>query len=326
VFDEGAIIMGGTTTINKLYYAVKVQDTNPNAAGTTTTETFRTAAIGKYYRGKTSLVVAKVINSAAKTTDGDPLTLFVNYVAGTATKETFEDNEEIEEVALSVDGTYSNSNNSNNEFKSINPADVTGHDSATAIGSAATIRSGILYVRGFFIRVDQQTILLDKYSNDPSYRIGLQITESLQAYTDDDSLLDNATGTSNENAPGANRLKITLTLVKKAMEGTQDIDNFQEMSRIEVGDITKQTVVTAYNVLERTLARRTYDESGDYIVRPYNLELREHLNTTINNGVYLNVLVILDYMVELYNLHFHHKFFSLMFFLIHCKLSLLFVL
>ena len=290
IFDEGAIVMGGTITVNRLYQAVKVEDANPNSSGTATTESFRTAAIGKYYRGKTSLVVGKVINTAAKTTDGDPLTLYVNYVATTETKSTFEPllGEEIEEVALSADGTYSNSNNSNNEFKTINPDNVTGHTSAIATGSAATIRGGILYVRGFFVRVDQQTILLDKYSANPSYRIGLQITESLQSSTDDTSLLDNATGTSNENAPGANRLKIELTLVKKAMEGTQDVDNFIEMSRVEVGDITKQTEVTAYNVLERTLARRTYDESGDYIVRPYNLELREHLNTTINNGVYLS--------------------------------------
>ncbi len=119
IFDEGAIVMGGTITVNRLYQAVKVEDANPNSSGTATTESFRTAAIGKYYRGKTSLVVGKVINTAAKTTDGDPLTLYVNYVATTETKSTFEPllGEEIEEVALSADGTYSNSNNSNNEFK-----------------------------------------------------------------------------------------------------------------------------------------------------------------------------------------------------------------
>ena len=295
IFDEGALVMGGTITINKLYYAVKVQDANPNAAGTATTESFRSAAIGKYYQGKTSGTVAKVINTVAKTADGDPLTLFVTYLttgdgstSGTPTNSTFLDNEEIEEVLLSAAGTYSNANNSNNEFKTINPDDVTGHSSSTTTGSAATVRSGILYVRGYFVRIDQQTILLDKYSDNPTYRIGLQITESLQSYTDDSSLEDNATGTSNENAPGANRLKITLTLVKKAMAGTQDIDNFIEMSRVETGEITKQVVVTAYNVLERTLARRTYDESGDYIVRPFNLEVREHLNTNINNGVHLS--------------------------------------
>ena len=295
IFKEGAIVMGGTITVNKLYYAVKVQDANPNAGGTATTESFRAASIGKYYQGKDSGAVAKVLNTAAKTTDGDPLTLFVNYVstgdgttAGTPTNTTFLDNEEIEEVALAANGTFSNANNSNNEFKTINPDDVAGHASATTIGSAATVRSGILYVRGFFVRIDQQTIILDKYSDNPTYRIGLQITESLQSYTDDSTLLDNATGTSNENAPGANRLKITLTLVKKAMEGTQDIDNFIEMSRTEKGEITKQVPVTAYNVLERTLARRTYDESGDYVVSPFGLEIREHLNTNINNGVHLS--------------------------------------
>ena len=295
VFDEGALVMGATTTINKTYYAVKVQDINPNALGTTTTETYRTAAIGKYYQGVDSGVVAKVINTAATSSTGDPLTLYVTYTksgdgatANSAAETVFRDDEVIEEVALAAAGTYSNANNSNNEFKTINPNNVTGHDSATSTGSACTIRSGIIYSRGFFVRVDQQTILLDKYSDTPSYRIGLQITESLMSSTDDDTLLDNASGSTNENAPGANRLKIELTLVKKALTGTQDIDNFIELTRVETGNITKQTKITAYNVLERTLARRTYDESGDYIVKPFTLELREHLNTGQNNGIYLS--------------------------------------
>jgi hypothetical protein len=293
IFEEGSLVMGGTTTVNTLYYAVKVNAANPNGLGESTAETYRTAALGKYYQGKTSGVVAKVINSVAATTDEDPLTLFVTYVktgnpSGTTYYDVFEDNEEIEEVALSADGSYSNSGNSNNEFKTINPDDVEGHASSTATGSAVTVRGGIFYSRGFFVRCDEQTILLDKYSNTPTYRIGLQITESLQSSTDDESLLDNATGTSNENAPGANRLKIQLTLVKKAVGGTQDIDNFIELTRVDSGIITKQIQVTAYGTLERTLARRTYDESGDYIIKPFHLELREHLNNKINGGVYLS--------------------------------------
>ena len=293
IFEEGSLVMGGTTTVNTLYYAVKVQAANPNGSGTSTAETYRTAAVGKYYQGKTSGVVAKVINTVAATSDGDPLTLYVTYVqsgnpSGTTYYSVFEDNEEIEEVALSANGSFSNASNSDNEFKTINPDDVEGHDSATATGSAVTVRGGIFYTRGFFVRCNEQTILLDKYGSTPTYRIGLQITESLFSSTDDTSLLDNATGASNENAPGANRLKVDLTLVKKAVGGTQDIDNFIELSRVEAGIITKQIEVTAYSSLERTLARRTYDESGDYIIKPFHLELREHLNDTINNGVYLS--------------------------------------
>ena len=292
VFDEGALVMGGTITVNTLYDAVKVNAANPNGAGTATAETYRTASHDKYFQGQTSGVVAKVINSVAATTSGDPLTLFVTYVkanadTSTTTYSTFLDNEELQEVTLASDGTYSDASN-NNEFKTILPSQVAGHDSSTAVGSAATVRGGIFYTRGFFVRCDEQTIILDKYSNTPTYRIGLQITESLQSSTDDTSLLDNASGTSNENAPGANRLKIALTLVNKTIGGTQDIDNFIELSRVEEGVITKQTTVTAYNTLERTLARRTFDESGDYVVKPFNIEVREHFNDTLNNGVYLS--------------------------------------
>ena len=286
VFQEGSLVMGGTITVNKEYYAVKVNDANPNSSGTATAETFRTAAVGKYYQGKTSGTVGKCINTTAKTTDGDPLTLFFTYVksgnpSGTTYYDTFTDNEEIEEVSLDAAGSYDNSGNSNNEFKTI-------ETSSTFTGSAAIVRSGIFYTRGFFVRCDEQTVILDKYANTPTYRIGLQVSESLISSTDDDSLLDNASGTTNENAPGANRLKIVLTLVKKATSGTQDIDNFIELCRVEAGTITKQKEISAYNTLEKTLARRTFDESGDYIVKPFEIELREHLNTRANNGVYLS--------------------------------------
>lgn len=290
VFDEGSLVMGGTVTVNTLYEAVKVNAANPNGSGTATAETYRTASHDKYFQGQTSGVVAKVINSVAATTGGDPLTLYVTYVkanadSSTTTYSKFLDNEELQEVTLAADGSYSDASN-NNEFKTILPSEVSGHDSATSTGSAATVRGGVFYTRGFFVRCDEQTILLDKYSNTPTYRIGLQVTESTISSTDDDTLEDNASGSSNENAPGANRLKIELTLVSKLLTGTQDIDNFIELSRVEAGTITKQTTISAYNTLERTLARRTYDESGDYVTNPFKVQLREHFNSKLNNGVY----------------------------------------
>ena len=290
IFDEGSLVMGGTVTVNTLYEAVKVNAANPNGLGTSTVETYRTSSLNKYYQGEDSGVVGKVINSVAATTDGDPLTLYVTYVKGNADSSTttyskFLDNEKLQEVTLAANGSFSSASN-NNEFKTILPSEVSGHDSATSTGSAATVRGGVFYTRGFFVRCEEQTILLDKYSNSPTYRIGLQVTESALSSTDDDSLLDNASGSSNENAPGANRLKIELTLVSKLLTGTQDIDNFIELSRVETGTITKQTSITAYNTLERTLARRTHDESGDYVTKPFQAQLREHFNSKLNNGIY----------------------------------------
>src|SRR6056300_479871 len=43
---------------------------------------------------------------------------------------------------------------------------------------------------------------------------------------------------------------------------------------------------TEYAVLEDTFARRTYDESGDYTVREFDLDLREHLISGNNRGIY----------------------------------------
>ena len=59
-----------------------------------------------------------------------------------------------------------------------------------------------------FVRVEKQRIILDKYTNTPSYRVGLSVTETLVTPESDAQLLDNATGSSNENAKGAHRLNI----------------------------------------------------------------------------------------------------------------------
>ena len=56
----------------------------------------------------------------------------------------------------------------------------------------------------------------------PSYRVGFTISESLVTPESDTTLLDNATGSSNENAKGAHRLKISLTLAKLSLNSTAD--------------------------------------------------------------------------------------------------------
>ena len=74
-------------------------------------------------------------------------------------------------------------------------------------GSSAYVGEGVYYINGFHVNVSEQVIVLDKYTNSPSYRVGLSITESFVTPNDDASLNDNATGSSNVNAPGATDLK-----------------------------------------------------------------------------------------------------------------------
>ena len=44
--------------------------------------------------------------------------------------------------------------------------------STCAQGSAAHIDAGTYYINGFFVDVDQQTLILDKYTNTPSLSCG----------------------------------------------------------------------------------------------------------------------------------------------------------
>jgi hypothetical protein len=78
MFKEGSIVQGAQTDINMELYYVKVDSANPNSLGDTNAETYRQSFHGKFLKGKTTGVVAKVITSSAETTD-DSLTLFVKY-------------------------------------------------------------------------------------------------------------------------------------------------------------------------------------------------------------------------------------------------------
>jgi hypothetical protein len=78
------------------------------------------------------------------------------------------------------------------------------------------------------------------------------------------------------NAPGAHRFKIDLTLDKRGVSSSADAQ-FIELLRLENGIRQNQVRSTEYAILEDTLARRTFDESGDYTVREFDLDIREHL-------------------------------------------------
>ena len=152
-------------------------------------------------------------------------------------------------------------------------------------GSVASISEGVMFVDGYFARVADQTIILDKYSTTPSYRVGLELNKTIVSPTSDTSLLDPALEASNYQAPGATRYKLDLVLAKRILTSTDD-SQFIELLRVENGIIKNIIKYPIYSELEKTLARRTNDESGSYTVRPFNIRLRDHANTTPNSELF----------------------------------------
>ena len=284
-FKEGAVVIPGQTGFDVTYSFVKIQATFVDTNTVThTVENYRTDLINKRLTGATSLVVAKVVGTQAAEGSNE-LTLFVKYeksgtVAGGTTNKQFANGESLKvDSAISYTAGQTYTLNANEQVATSAAA------SATGTGSSASVQKGIFYIRGAFVQTTTQTIVLDAYSATPSYRIGFQVTESLVTPEEETALLDNATGSTNFAAKGAHRLKYTLTLTKKAL-GTADDADFIELMSVKLGLVQSQVRNTEYSVLEDTLARRTFDESGDYIVRGFDLDMREHYDDGLNDGVF----------------------------------------
>ena len=256
LFKQGAMVIPGQVSIDTNYTAVKLTSKSASSINTYN---------GTTVTGGTSGVVAEVVGVAA--TDGtDPDTLFVKY------NKTGTDNSAV----VFTDGETLTSDASGSPTVVVD---------TTATGSAAGVQSGVYYINGYFVQVDSTTLVLDKYTSTPSYRIGFTVTESFITPNDDATLNDNAQGSSNVNAPGAHRFKILLTLAKKTLSSTED-ENFFEIARVENGVIKTLVRSTEYAVLEDTLARRTFDESGDYVLTNPDFDVREHLISGNNRGIY----------------------------------------
>ena len=142
-------------------------------------------------------------------------------------------------------------------------------------GSAVKVEEGIYFVNGFFVRNDAGLVLVSGYTQTPSIKVGFNVSESVVTPEKDSSLYDNAAGSSNFASPGAHRLQIQLELVKYEYNQTPD-KNFIQLLSIKNGVVERQVRKVDYSLIEETLARRTYDESGDYIVDNFDAEIREY--------------------------------------------------
>jgi hypothetical protein len=139
---------------------------------------------------------------------------------------------------------------------------------AVTKGSIVSINDGVFYVSGYFVAVSKQTIVLDSEDQFPSYRVGLEIDDSIIDESTDSTLLDPAQSSFNYQAPGATRYQYKLVLAKRLLNSTDD-SKFFELLRIENGVITSQVEYPVLGNIEQVLARRTYDQSGNFTVDPF---------------------------------------------------------
>ena len=259
IFKNGSIVTGGQTFLQDATYlkldtyfsGTAVSVTNFN--GKTITNSTGTK------RGE--VVVVYDANSGT----GDPKTLLIKQLYGPAF----------------VDGDIIQTSETAPVFANVST-------SGTGTGQIFSSNEGVYFYDGFFIKTDPQTIATAKYSNTTAnVRIGFEVTESIVVSSQDTSLLDPAQDASNYQAPGSDRYKIEFVLATRSLASTDDTQ-FIEIARVEDGQLVYSVQYPLYAVLEDTLARRTYDESGNYTVRPFKIALETSEANTAKANVVLS--------------------------------------
>jgi hypothetical protein len=262
IFKEGSVVLDGNFSIENDVAYVKIRDldSSGNAYDLTSLE-------NQIITGATTGIQAYVIKTATGLESStDTKTLMVRYLssASNGSIETFNDNEVLTANSANVRSLTTNS---------------------TGTGSLFSIESGVVFAKDHFIKFDKQTVILNRYSTTPTCKVGFLIDEFIIDFIDDASLLDNAQGSPNFSAPGADRLKLSPTLTVVDFESTFSLPDFVELFSIKNGELQTLFENPQYNVIKNELAKRTYDESGDYVVNGMDVRVRENLNVANNEGL-----------------------------------------
>ena len=283
IFKEGSMVIPGSVTYDSTYFSAKINADHLGIDVTVYLDALVNNNNGKgtIVRGQNSQIVGTIKNYVLPPDEGvDDITIFVKYTqSGTSAESVAFPNSEL--LTLEENVTYGNTTLNAGESVLTLVA-----DDATSIGSAFGVDYGVYFIRGTFVDVTKSLIVLEPYSNKPSYRVGFDILEEVINSNDDPSLNDNAKGFTNYAAPGADRFKISVKLAKKALDDHNDT-NFVELFKVRDGEVKKLQDKSVYSEIKKYLAKRTFDESGNYAVRPFRVNIQNSLNDEIKtNGLF----------------------------------------
>ena len=256
IFVNGSSVIGGKLDIADII-TLNVQPEFANSVvdiASFKNKTIRLASGG-------SDILARVIQTSAGTTNTPPA-LHIKYLTGTE----FPAGATITTTTNDVSASLAPTSNVSSE------------------GKLAFLYDSIYFMQGAFVKVPAQVVVLSKHDRVPTAKVGLELLEEFITESADSSLLDPALESSNYQAPGATRYKLTLNLAARDIN-SEDDERFIQIARIENGVIKERVTTPTYSEIEEVLARRTYDESGNYIVKPFILRLEESVANPANNFV-----------------------------------------
>ena len=223
------------------------------------------ANIGYYaYYPNTNIVYLQYVNTgnngATKFANNEPLQFYIANTLGN--------------TALANVNTLSN---------------TTSNTTTTGKAHGISVGVGTVFINGEFVKVQTPTIgIVNAYGIYAGNNVvGFQLQETIINSNQDASLLDNALGYSNYNAPGADRLKLTPTLLALDPTTASNTAGFNPIAQYNFGSlVTKALSCDVYSVVGNAISQRIYDEAGNYVVNPFVVDT---VTSTTGNSIITSV-------------------------------------
>lgn len=150
------------------------------------------------------------------------------------------------------------------------------------------VSEGKVYLGGVILPVEATTVNIDGVGVE---KIGIKLVESIVDESQDPTLRDPAQGYDNYDQPGAHRLKKVAKVV------VNDPDS-ATLTTLNEGVPVVENEKPNYDTLEQTLARRTFDESGSYIVQGLKVRVEPNNDTHVNVVVEAGKAYVLGYELK----------------------------
>lgn len=154
---------------------------------------------------------------------------------------------------------------------------------------SVTVTEGKIYMDGIVTPVEETVVNINGVGNEI---IGVRIVESIITDIEDPKLKDPAQGFDNYSQAGCNRIKRELKVVVDDPEASS-------IALLYDGSLAVESYAPNYDSLNQTLARRTYDESGSYIVDGLSVHVESRDDTNYNVVVEAGKAYVLGYELKI---------------------------
>ena len=278
VFQEGSVIEGCAFTFDDNYTYVKINDNYANGTAFTIKD-----FVGNYvYNGNGLKALIVNANTGYQAQDPYLNTFYIKYLNS---------------------ATYSNgsqqsifANNDNLVITTTSNVAIGNVTVATVVNStgqayAFTTSPGVVFKDGFFINVQQQTLIIDAFDNMPNnVSVGFYAKENIITPEANSALYDNAIGSPNYKAPGAHRLQLVPELYTVSTSDTANTTTFFSVCDFKFGKPVSIKNDPQYAAIGASIAKRTYETNGNFVIYPFVLSTDAKGSSDLLAGTYLNLI------------------------------------